>query len=398
MKRIFLSVLIIAAIAVIFTGCAALEGAAQKGKVSSALNLTETGDYKKAKEAIDEALEGEVSSEWPKTYYAVGRLAQAMWEAGYEKEDMKLMTTYDNQLLHAYDNYLKSIEMDDGNSMENLVIVQLPALSNDFLSWAGMEFENENYDKSTLAFETLLDIQQSDIYLGSVDTVVVYNTALAAYNAQDYEKAIKYLDWTIDLEYEETIPHLLKYQACMDKGDLECAEMALREAFEAYPNDEQILLTMIQFFVDNNKKDDALDYIELAINETPDDHMLYYVRGVLHMQTEDYDIALEALKKSIELKDDYFESQYNAGVCYYNKGADLIEEANNIMDAEAYNEAISGARDVFLKALPYLERARELNPDDIDTLTSLKELYYRLQMNEKYEEVNARIKEIEGGN
>lgn len=398
MKRNFLSLLIIAAVAVIFTSCAALEGAAQKGKVSSALNLAESGELKKAKEAIDEALEGETTKEWPKTYYAVGRVAQKMWEKGYETDDEKLMTTYDNQLVHAYESYLKSIELDDGNSMENLVIVQLPALANDFLAWAAREFENENYDKSTLAFEKLLDIQQSDIYIGSVDTVVVYNTALAAYNDGDYDKANKYLDWTIDLEYGGTTPYLLKYQACMTENDLECAEMALREAFEAFPADEQVLLTMIQFFIDHDKKQDALDYIELAIEDSPENHQLFYARGVLYMQTENYDKALEALKRSIELKDDYFESQYNAGVSYYNKGAEMIEEANNIMDPTEYNEAIVAARDVFAKALPYMERARELNPDDMDTLISLKELYYRLQKTEKYEEVTARINELQGGN
>ncbi|MFO7756088.1 MAG: tetratricopeptide repeat protein [Bacteroidales bacterium] len=398
MKRNILSLLIIAAVAVTFTGCAALEGAAQKGKVSSALNLAESGELEKAKEAIDEALEGEATKDWPKTYYAQGRVAQTMWEKGYENDNEKLMTTYDNQLIHAYDSYLKSIELDDGNSMENLVIIQLPALANDFLAWAAREFENENFGKATMAFEELIDLQQSDVYIGSVDTAVVYNTALAAYNDEDYDKAIKYLDWSIELEYGETTPYILKYQACMNRNDLDCAEMALREAFEAFPSDEQILLTMIQFFIDNDKKDDALDYIELAIKDSPDNHQLYYARGVLHMQTENYDKALVALKKSIELKEDFFESHYNAGVCYYNKGAELIEEANNLMDPTEYNEAISEARDVFESALPYMERARELDPDDMDTLVSLKELYYRLQMTEKYEEVNARIKELEGDN
>ena len=397
MKSNFLSLLLIAAIAVTFTGCSALQGVAQKGKVSSALNYVESGDYDKAKEAVDEALASEATKEWPKTYYAVGRLAQSMWEKGYESDNNKLMTTYDNQLVHAYDNYLKSIELDDGNSMENLVIVQLPALSNDFLAWAASEFEAENYEKSLLAFEKLLEIQGSDIYMGTIDTVVVFNTALAAYNAKDYEKAHKYLDWSIDLDYEGTTPYLLNYQAFMEQNDLDNAEMSLRKAFEAYPGDEQVLLTMIQFFIDNDKKDDALDYLNIAIQEDSDNHQLYYAKGVMHMQSELYDKALEAMLKSIEIKDDYFESQYNAGVCYYNKASGMFDEANNIMEPEEYNAAIKEAQAVFAKAIPYMERALELNPDDYDTLTSLKELYYRLQKTDKYEEIVKKIEALEGG-
>ena len=133
----------------------------------------------------------EKTKDWPKTYYALGRVAQTMWEKGYESEDDKLMNTWDDQLIHAYDSYMKSIELDDKDNMEKLVIVQLPALANDFLAWAAMEFEDGNYEKSTKAFETLLDIQASDIYMGSVDTVVVFNTALAAYNAENFDKARK---------------------------------------------------------------------------------------------------------------------------------------------------------------------------------------------------------------
>ncbi len=396
MKSNFLSLMMITAIAVTLSSCTALEAVAQKGKVSSALNFVESGNLDKAQEAIDAAMEHEKTKEWPKTYYAMGRVAQAMWETGYQTENEKLMNAYDDQLVYAYDNYLKSIEMDDKNSMEKMIIIQLPALANDFLSWAAMEFDKENFDKSTLAFEKLLDIQKSDIYMGTVDTVVVFNTALAAYNAKDFEKAHKYLDQSIDLQYGEITPYLLKYQAYLEQGDIENSEMILRRAFEAFPGDEQILLTMIQFFIDNDKREDALDYLNVALEDAPDNYNLHYAKGVMYMQSDNYDQALESLLKSIEIEDEYFNSQYNTGVCYYNKGASMLEAANEIMDPTEYNKAFEEAKEVFAQALPYMERARELQPDDMDTLTSLKELYYRLQMTEKYEEIVAKINEIEG--
>lgn len=397
MKNNFLSVLLIIALAVTLYSCFALEAVAQRGKVSSALNFIESGNLDKAQEAVSAAMEHEKTKDWPKTYYTMGRVAQAMWEKGYETDNDKLMSAYDDQLIYAYDSYLKSLDLDDKDNMEKLIIVQLPALANDFLSWAAMEFEKQNYDKSTIAFEKLLDIQKSDIYMGNIDTVVIFNTALAAYNAKNYEKAHKYLDQSIDLKYGETTPYLLKYQAYSEDSDLENAETTLRNAFDSFPDDEQVLLTMIQFFIDNDKRDDALDYLNLALEDAPDNHTLHYAKGVMHMQAEDYDKALESLLKSIELNNEYFNSQYNAGVCYYNKGADMLEAANEIMDPADYNKAFEEAKEVFSNAVPYMESARELNPDDMDTLTSLKELYYRLQMTEKYEEVVAKIEELEGG-
>ena len=38
---------------------------------------------------------------------------------------------------------------------------------------------------------------------------------------------------------------------------------------------------------------------------------------------------LHALTKSVELKPDLFDTQFNLGVCYYNKAVAMFQEANN---------------------------------------------------------------------
>jgi len=73
----------------------------------------------------------------------------------------------------------------------------------------------------------------------------------------------------------------------------------------------------------------------------------------------------------------------------------MFTKANDIMDVNKYQVAIDEAMDVFAKALPYMENANKLNPDDIYALRSLKELYYRLKMPEKYEVVKAKLDELE---
>jgi hypothetical protein len=56
--------------------------------------------------------------------------------------------------------------------------------------------------------------------------------------------------------------------------------------------------------------------------------------------------------------------------------------------------------DVYAKALPYIEKANELNPEDIYTMSRLQELYYRLKtkdssLNQKYLNIKAKIDAIE---
>lgn len=50
----------------------------------------------------------------------------------------------------------------------------------------------------------------------------------------------------------------------------------------------------------------------------------------------------------------------------------------------------------YTAVIPYFEKARELNPTERNTLTTLKELYFKLRNNDpsymqKYEEVKAEL-------
>jgi tetratricopeptide (TPR) repeat protein len=116
------------------------------------------------------------------------------------------------------------------------------------------------------------------------------------------------------------------------------------------------------------------------------------------MRQDKYDEAIASLGKSIELKGDQYDTQFNMGVCYYNKAVEMFQKANEIMDVAKYNAAVAEANQVFIKAIPYFERANNLKPDDVDSLKNLKELYFRLRtVNPDYEaKYNAIMKKLEG--
>ena len=99
--------------------------------------------------------------------------------------------------------------------------------------------------------------------------------------------------------------------------------------------------------------------------------------------------------RSVELNPEFYDSQYGLGASYINKASDMFAKANDIMDVNEYNKAVDDAMAVFAKALPYMEKANELKPDDVYALRSLRELYYRLKMTEKYDAVKAKLDTLE---
>jgi tetratricopeptide (TPR) repeat protein len=116
------------------------------------------------------------------------------------------------------------------------------------------------------------------------------------------------------------------------------------------------------------------------------------------MKQEKYTEAIACLTKSVELKGDLFDTQFNLGVCYYNKAVELFQKTQDIMDVAKYNKALEEANTVFINAVPYFEKANSIKPDDVDALRNLKELYFRLRtIKPEYEaKYNETVKKLEG--
>lgn len=97
-----------------------------------------------------------------------------------------------------------------------------------------------------------------------------------------------------------------------------------------------------------------------------------------------YDMAEAEYKKSIELDPKFFDSYFNIGVLYNNRAAYEYDKASNIKDDAAYTKAKKVADDVYIKAVPYFEKAHELKPDDRPTMAQLKTLYAKMGETEKF--------------
>ena len=80
----------------------------------------------------------------------------------------------------------------------------------------------------------------------------------------------------------------------------------------------------------------------------------------------------------------------------------MIINANNMYDVKMTKEEakkmdalIEEASALYPKALPCMQKANELKPNDKYTMISLKELYYKLKMTNEYNEVKARLDALE---
>lgn len=393
MKRTTILLILLFAVTCVF---------AQKGKVTSAKSYKDAGNLEKAVATINEAIDAtnpktESSINWPGTWEARGEIYQAL----YKSKDENHKKLSDDPLTIAYDSYMKALALDEKKKFGNSVKIKLTLLISDLNSQAVAAFEKEDYEKALKSFEQVLGIGQTPTLKAddpnSVDTAVIFNAGLAAYNAQKYDKAIEYYRNAAKYKYNGARTFQQISASYMQKKDTVGALAALKEGLVEYPGNGTILVEVINIYLNGNKVDDALKYLDLAISQDPKNASYFFAKGTLYDKLLKQDEATECYLKAIEYKEDYFDAYYNLGALYYNKGVKQIDVANAIPSnkTDQYEVEKTKADVEFNKAIPYMEKAHTINPNDKFTLESLKTLYYRLKMLDKHAEVVEKLKNLQ---
>ena len=91
-----------------------------------------------------------------------------------------------------------------------------------------------------------------------------------------------------------------------------------------------------------------------------------------------------------------FVANYSLGALIYNQAVEKIKAMNNLpnSDQKGYDKLKAESDGLLGKSLPYLEKARSIKGDDLETLNALKELYARLNQMDKLAEVKAAIEKL----
>lgn len=375
---------------------------AQKGKVTSALSYKEAGKLDKAVEAIEESInasnpKSEGSINWPNTWEARGEIYQALFQS--KDENYKKLS--DDPLTVALESYLKALQLDEKDRISKSVKIKLTLLVGDFTNQAVAAFNEEKFEKAMKSFEQILTIEKTSVYKSedpnSVDTVIIFNTGLAAYNAQKYDKAIEYYKLAAQYKYNGAKTYSLIANTYFQKQDTINALQTLQEGLKVYPDNGPLLVEVINIYLNANKVDEAMKYLDLAIAQDPKNSSYYFAKGTLYDKLKKTDDATNCYLKAIEFKDDYFDAYYNLGALYYNQGVKQIDVANAVPSnqPDKYEAEKNKADLEFKKAIPYMEKAHEINPKDKFTMESLKTLYYRLKMLDKHAEIIEQLKNIQ---
>lgn len=368
---------------------------AQKTKVSTASTSLLINDLNGAKSNIDAAMVDEKSKEWPRTWVVAGEVYIKLDKANTDVAGAEKAVNYYEKAI-TFDQ--KGDEKGKGiGKYKKEIAVSITQTSVDLVNCGIVAFQAEQYAKAALIFEKYIELTENS-YLFPVttpDTAIIYNAALASYNAKDWPKAVKFFNRSIDLKYNGGDAVLLLNNVYADQKDVDSQVSNLKRGFELFPQDDRILSQLINLYLELKKNDEALTYLDAAIKTDPNNASFYYAKGVLYAQSNKFEDAVINYNLALEKDPINFNALYNLGVLYYNKGVEMTNVANEIKEIKKYEVARDEANSYFQKSLPFMERASVVNPKDIEVLQSLKGLYYRFNQLDKYNEVDAKVKALQ---
>jgi tetratricopeptide (TPR) repeat protein len=304
----------------------------------------------------------------------------------------------------AYDAYKKAEQLDEKGKFrtKNNVKVNISILRGLYTNEGVKLYTEQKFAPAVAKLERALEL--GEYPKTDNDTIfntglVTYYTGLIAQSGKDYATAEKYYNLCIDKKYQDDIPYhglatLFRETAQPDK------ELAvIQKGYKLYPNSKDLLVDFINYYLSSNQSEAALEKLAQAVKDNPENPTFYYATGTLYdtmekdstdkynstQKKEFHDLAVVNYNKAIAIKGDYFEPYYNLGALYYNEAASILKEADKLpINAKAeFETAQVKSKEKFAQALPFMEKAHELNATDRSTLQTLVTIYHRTQMYDK---------------
>ena len=202
---------------------------------------------------------------------------------------------------------------------------------------------------------------------------------------------------------ESRLPEIVKNIALIyvQKGEVDLAISAIKEAREVNPEDVNLLLSEADLYI---KLGDKLKFKELmqeAITKDPNNAILYYNLGVINGDQGKFEDAMTYYKKALELDNTYAPTYLNiVGLILEGESA-LVDKMNAIVtsnkrsDQAKYDSLELERENLYNDCLPYLEKLIEIDPKNIEALKTAKNIYYTVGDNEKFKLMNAKIQDLE---
>ena len=376
MKRIILTLLILANISVLF---------AQKHNVQTANNMRKDQNWTEAKKYIDLAYENDLTSNEPKMW---------MYRAMIYKEIAFNHTDLDNMaIFKATEAHIKC--MQPHPKKKNKIIIYKKWAEEDVrtgiiqcgynLFNTGIDKYNaEDYNGAIKHYSAIFDIIPLDInsQLGKIKKeIILYELFRCSKSMNDINKSKEYLEQLISLNFDHSSIYVEMSNISQEEGDTDKALEYLSKGREKFSDDQGIINAEINLYIKLGRTSELIEKITQAISSDPNNDVYYAIRANCYQSMDMIQEAIADYSSALNINPENSDVLNNIASCYLKQTEPIIKKMNalNINQTSKYKAYKKQTNDLYKKALPHLKKYVELNPEDAVNKRVLKEISYKLE-------------------
>jgi len=318
-----------------------------------------------------------------------------IFENDFLQDFIETQVIHPDPLPNALDAFKETLRLDEKEKLTKKVYDQLENLKRMAEADAIRYFSKNEYDKALGKFELIMEASKTEAYENYIDSVIIYNAALAAKNSGNHELAAKYFEQSAEITYGGSDTYFLLKNEYVAMEDSAKALDALQRGYTLYPDTTLILFELVNYYLSVGDAEAGMKFLTLAQEKESSNPSIYFAKGTLYERMGEKENAMEEYKKSLEVDPEFFNSWFNIGALHFNNAVELFDIANTKEDLDEYNAAKAAADEELKRAIEPMEKAYELNPEEKASLETLKTIYYRLQMTEEHEAIKAKLESLE---
>tara|TARA_B110000046_G_scaffold57595_2_gene64395 strand:- start:68190 stop:69458 length:1269 start_codon:yes stop_codon:yes gene_type:complete len=279
---------------------------------------------------------------------------------------------------------------DEPSYMNDILRQKFPYLANAFVNRGVEQFQAGNYAKAKEYSQNSVDI---NAYMLRVDSLGLFNSALAAERLEQYDEALELYTALTQIKYGGPNVHLYIANIYADRKDTVKRVEAIQNGLKQYPDNPDLIREELNYLLLTGQTDAALANFDKAIANDPENPAMFYNRGLINDQIGNREVAAKDYNKALQFDPKFFDAAYNLGAMYYNIGVEWNNKASGygLDETTKYEEASNKANEFFALAKPALEKAHEINSEDRNTIASLIKIYAIEQDDEKYLEMKKKL-------
>ena len=284
--------------------------------------------------------------------------------------------------------FKKVIELDETYFKQNAgeIYTYIQSITTNYFNQGAIAYEAGDYVK---AIDCYINAYETMAIIGQKDNEALLVAAQIAVMANEYKTAIELCTTLLNDGYET--PQVYQYMA-IAQGGLENNDAMveyLQKGREKFPEDESLINEQINAYLKLKREAEIIDQIREMAEKNTKNSVYYFILGTIYGNQEselfNVDEAINCYNKVIEINPNDENAYINIAGIYIDKSNAIKHEAEELPlnESKKYDAMMAEMDEVRKQALPYVEKAHELLPEDEAIKQILKSLYVNLKMMDK---------------